>query len=204
MSQSSSHLPHPTAMSDGWHFFLGFLRQPWKVGAVAPSSARLAQAIVRHCALGKAQTVVELGAGTGAITRQILKHIGPQTTFITLELDAGHVARLRKRHPGLRIYHASAENLRTLLAKHGRGQADCIISGLPWGNMSSRAQHRIMGEVLSVLKPGGRFCGFGYVHASWYPSSRAFRRMLERNFQRVGISPIVWRNLPPAFVYFCA
>ena len=191
------------AAADYWYFFTGFLRRPWKVGAVAPSSARLARTIVRHCHLQKADIVVELGAGTGAITRHILESIGPQTTFITLELDARHVARLRERHPGLKIYRESAENLRALLAQHGRKTVDCVISGLPWGNMNRRAQQRILREILAVLKPGGRFCGFGYVHAGWYPSSRAFYRTLQQHFRRVGISPVVWRNLPPAFVYSC-
>jgi len=195
--------PALAALRDHCQFFAGFLRRPWTVGAVAPSSGRLARAIVRRLPLRQADTVVELGAGTGAITRQILAHLRPDTAFITLELDARHVARLRRRHPGLQIQRASAEHLGAVLARCGRRTADCIVSGLPWGNMSRRAQQRIMREILAALRPGGRFCGFGYVHASWYPSSRAFRRMLEQNFRRVAFSPIIWRNLPPAFVYSC-
>jgi len=191
------------AVRDHWQFFAGFLRRPWTVGAVAPSSHRLARAIVRRLPLRRAGTVVELGAGTGAITRQILARVGPHTAFIPLELDAHHVALLRQRHPGLQIQRASAEHLGAVLARCGRPKADCIVSGLPWGNMSRQAQQRIMREILATLRPGGRFCGFGYVHASWYPSSRAFREMLERNFPRVAISPIIWRNLPPAFIYTC-
>jgi phosphatidylethanolamine/phosphatidyl-N-methylethanolamine N-methyltransferase len=203
MSDSSSLSASPKALADYWHFFASFLRKPWTVGAVAPSSTHLSRAVLRDCALKNANTVVELGAGTGAITRHIVESIGPRTLFITLELDARHVARLRERHRGVKVYRASAENLRALLARHGRKTADCIISGLPWGNMNRRTQHRILREILAVLKPGGRFCGFGYVHASWYPSSRAFRQMLEQHFQRVGISRVIWRNLPPAFVYSC-
>jgi phosphatidylethanolamine/phosphatidyl-N-methylethanolamine N-methyltransferase len=207
MSRTSRtyHPKHPlAALADHWHFFAGFLRQPWTTGAVAPSSARLAQAVLRHGALRTANTVVELGAGTGAVTRHILRSIGPRTLFITLELDARHVARLRENHPELKVYRASAAHLRTYLAKHGRRTADCIVSGLPWGNMSRRAQQRIMHEILAALKPGGCFCGFGYLHASWYPSSRAFRRLLEQHFKQVNISPVIWRNLPPAFAFSCA
>jgi len=195
--------PRLAALRDHWHFFAGFLRRPWTVGAVAPSSARLARAIVRRLPLEQAETVVELGAGTGAITRQILARVGPRTAFITLELDGRHVARLRRMHPGLRVQRASAEHLGAVLARHGRGTADCIVCGLPWGNMSRRARLRIMHEIRATLRPGGCFCGFGYVHASWYPSSRAFHRLLEDNFRRVAFSPIIWRNLPPAFVYSC-
>jgi phospholipid N-methyltransferase len=193
----------PTTSSDYWHFFVGFLRRPRTVGAVAPSSVPLSEAILGNCQLYTAQTVVELGAGTGAITRTILDRIGPQTKFVALEVNEQHVQRLRDRFPGVDVCHESAENLRACLARHGCTAADCIISGLPWGNMSRRTQDRIMQEVLATLKPGGHFCGFGYVHASWYPSSRAFRRYLLDHFPRVRISPIVWRNLPPAFAYSC-
>jgi phosphatidylethanolamine/phosphatidyl-N-methylethanolamine N-methyltransferase len=203
MSDSAHSSFRLAALRDHWDFFAGFLRRPWTVGAVAPSSARLARAIVHRLPLNQAETIVELGAGTGAITRQILARLGPRTKFITLELDARHVARLRRRHPGLQVQRASAENLGAVLARYGRQTADCIVSGLPWGNMSRRAQQRVMREILATLRPGGSFCGFGYVHASWYPSSRAFRRMLENNFRRVTISRIIWRNLPPAFVYSC-
>ena len=134
MPIADSSAPRLAALRDQWDFFAGFLRRPWTVGAVAPSSGRLARAIVRHCALRRAETVVELGAGTGAITRLVLDHIGPRTTFITLELDARHVARLRRRHPGLQIHRASAEDLGAVVAHHGHRTVDCIISGLPWGD----------------------------------------------------------------------
>ncbi len=199
----SRHLALAT-LSDHWHFFAGFLRRPWTVGAIAPSSGCLARVILRHCPLRRADTVVELGAGTGAITRVILDRIGAHTTFLAVELDAHHVARLRRRHPHLQVCHESAENLRALLADHGRETADCIISGLPWSNMSGRTQDRIMTEVRAALKPGGRFSGFGYLHAKWAPSTRAFRQRLQDHFPRVQLSPVVWRNLPPAYVYSCS
>jgi phospholipid N-methyltransferase len=194
---------HSTTLSDYWHFFAGFLRKPWTVGAVAPSSSQLSQAILETCNLQTARTVVELGAGTGAITHSILQRIGPHTTFIALEVDEQHVQRLRNRFPRVNVCHESAENLRACLARHGCASADCIICGLPWGNMSRPVQDRIMQEVLGALKPGGKFCGFAYLHASWYPTSRAFRQYLLDHFARVHFSPVVWRNLPPAFAYSC-
>jgi phospholipid N-methyltransferase len=38
---------------------------------------------------------------------------------------------------------------------------------------------------------------------AWMPGGRRFRRLLEANFSRVIATEIVWRNLPPAFVYRC-
>jgi phosphatidylethanolamine/phosphatidyl-N-methylethanolamine N-methyltransferase len=203
MPQLPRQEPPVSALRDHWQFFASFLRRPWTIGALAPSSACLARLILRRCPLRKAQTVVELGPGTGAITRFIHERIGPDTTFIALDLDPGHVERLRRRYPGVTVCHESAENLGAVLARHRCEPADCIVSGLPFGNMSRKTQDRIIGQVRTSLKPGGRFCGFGYLHASWYPTSRAFREMLAANFDQVHISRVVWRNLPPAFAYSC-
>jgi phospholipid N-methyltransferase len=181
-----------------------FAHRPWTIGAIAPSSTRLARTVLDHCDLDSARTVVELGAGSGAITDLILQRLKPGTVFIALEIDPLQAEFLRKRFPGLVVCCESAENLGACLARHGRSAADCIISGLPWGNMSHGMQDRIMGEVLASLEPDGRFCGFAYLHASWFPSSRAFRQQLADQFSRVRMSPVIWRNLPPAFAYSCA
>ena len=190
--------------ADYWHFLARFAHRPWTIGAIAPSSARLARTVLDHCAFESAGTVVELGAGSGAITSLILRRLRPGTTFIALEIDPQQADRLRRRFPNLTVCCESAENLVACLARHGCESADCIVSGLPWGNMNAPSQDRIMGAVVAALKPGGRFCGFGYVHASWFPSSRKFRRRLVDQFSRVRVSPVIWRNLPPAFAYSCA
>jgi len=195
---------HSNRPADWWHFFNRFARRPWTIGAIAPSSARLARTVLNQCNFNSARTVVELGAGSGAITGLILRRLRPGTTFIALEIDPLQAEYLRKRFPGLVVCCESAENLGACLARHQCGAADCIVSGLPWGNMSQRVQDRIMREVIASLRPGGRFCGFGYLHAGWFPSSRAFRQRLLNQFSRVRVSPVIWGNLPPAFAYSCA
>ena len=85
----------------------------------------------------------------------------------------------------------------------GKRRADCIISGLAWGNMLPAAQDRILDATLNSLAPDGQFIAFGYIHAVWYPTTQRFRRLLFRSFGRVETTPIIWRNLPPAFVYRC-
>ena len=190
-------------VKDHWSFLAGFIRRPMTVGAVAPSSVRLARAVIRRCNLRAAETVVELGAGTGAITEQILARIGPNTRFIALELDSGHAALLARRFPRVTVCNESAEYLEAIIARLGCGPVDCVISGLPWASMGQRKQERLMAEVLAVLKPTGQFCGFGYLHAKWYGSTQKFHRRLRETFPSMHISPVVWRNLPPAFAFTC-
>ena len=188
---------------DHWSFLAGFLRRPLTVGAVAPSSACLARAVIRRCDLRTADTVVELGAGTGAITEQILARIGPRTRFIALELDSGHAALLARKFPGVIVCNESAEDLQAIIDRLGCGPVDCVISGRPWASMGPRKQERLMAEVLAVLKPTGQFCGFGYLHTKWAGSTQTFHRLLKGTFSSMHISPVVWRNLPPAFAFTC-
>jgi phosphatidylethanolamine/phosphatidyl-N-methylethanolamine N-methyltransferase len=184
-------------------FLCTFLRRPVRIGAVAPSSCWLAEAVLGGCDLQHADTVVELGPGTGAFTELILRRIGRSTTFFALELAPEHVRNLRRRFPELVVYNDSAEAIAYYLALHGKTKADCIISGLPWANMLPKLQDRIANAVFGCLAADGVFTAFAYVHASGLPTARHFRHRLRQRFAQVEISPIIWRNLPPAFVYRC-
>lgn len=191
------------AMLDHWRFFAAFVRRPTTVGALVPSSPFLARALLEDCHLKTAQTVVELGPGTGAITRFIRDRLGAHTKFFALELDARATQALQRRFPGLEVHCDSAEHVQKYLARHGRKKADYIISGLPWASMPVEVQDRIAAAVFATLKPGGIFTTFAYLHAAWLPQARRFRERLARHFNRVQISRTVWRNLPPAYVYRC-
>jgi phospholipid N-methyltransferase len=94
----------------------------------------------------------------------------------------------------------SAENLPGHLNGH---RAHCVVSGLAWGNMFPRTQNKILRAILASLAPGGQFVAFAYVHAMWFPTSLRFRRQLKRHFTRVETTPVIWHNLPPAYVFRC-
>jgi phospholipid N-methyltransferase len=83
------------------------------------------------------------------------------------------------------------------------GSVDCIVSGLPWAAFPAALQVKILDEMMLVLKPGGKFVTFAYLHGLPLPPARKFRALLPRYFTSVGKSPVVWLNLPPAFVYRC-
>jgi phosphatidylethanolamine/phosphatidyl-N-methylethanolamine N-methyltransferase len=186
-----------------WHFISAFLRRPFTVGAVAPSSPALARAMVPPNDWKSAQIVVELGAGTGAITREIQQRIGLNTELAVFELHPDATECLRQKFPGIQVIHDTAENLRQHLDRLGHRYADCIVSGLPWSMMSDQLQNRILDAVLDTLHPEGVFSAMVYLHSKGLPSSNKFKRKLETRFGRITASPIVWGNLPPAFVYYC-
>lgn len=181
-------------------FFGAFIREPFAVGALCPSSPVLARAVVNSCDFKPDDTVVELGPGTGAFTRLLLERLSKHGRLLAFETSATNVKILRRTLPRCRVIHDSAEHLARYLP--GK-RVDCVISGLAWGNMLPRVQDRILRAIWQSLSSQGQFVAFAYAHAFCLPTSLRFRRRLFQNFGRVETTPIVWRNLPPAYIYRC-
>jgi len=181
-------------------FLSEFAREPFRVGALLPSSQALARVVVGSCEIESDALVVELGAGTGSFTGLLLKRVRGRGRLIAVEINPTHVGILRRRFPQREIVEDSAENLPRYL---GGRQASCVVSGLPWAAMPGPLQDRILEAVLESLRPDGQFIAFAYAHARWFPTARRFRARLREGFKRVETSPVVWWNLPPAYVYRC-
>ncbi|MFH1641642.1 MAG: ribosomal RNA adenine dimethylase domain-containing protein [Nanoarchaeota archaeon] len=176
---------------------------PKITGAIAPSGEKLANLITEIPNLENAKVVIEFGPGTGVFTEKILKKIPQSAFYFGLELNPLFVKETLKRCPAALIYQDSAEKAGTYLKMHGLNNCDCIISGLPWGIFNKDLQDSILKAVIDVLRPGGEFLTFSYVNASRLPSSKRFKQLIYTKFNIVKTSKIVWKNIPPAFVYHC-
>lgn len=186
-------------------FLWEFARDPRSTGAIGPSSPELAEAMVRDMGIEAAELVVELGAGTGAFTSAIQVRLAAAARFMAMELNPRLAESLGDMFAPeqVDIVCASAEHLCRHLDRGEVGQVDAVISGLPWVFIPTAQQRVILQEIRRALRPGGRFATFAYAHAAWLPSGVKFRRELRRVFPKCRILPIVWRNLPPAFIYRC-
>ena len=204
MSQSTSlAYKRQSNFSEVCVFFRAVLRRPILTGAIVPSSPQLAYAMTANIGLEQARTVVEIGAGTGAFTGPIAT-LAPQGALVmTLEIDPRLCRFLICRYPRVRVITDSAVNLSRHMQGQGQAPADCIISGLPWVVFSFELQRVLLQSIVGNLHPEGCFTTFAYSHTAWLPSARRFRRLLGSHFQDVQASRVVWRNLPPAFVYRC-
>jgi phosphatidylethanolamine/phosphatidyl-N-methylethanolamine N-methyltransferase len=180
-----------------------FVRNPFRTGTVVPSSLALAELMVEDMGLATAETVVELGPGTGVFTRVIAERVKPDVLVMAFEIDEPLARELKARLPRVHVVNDSAENLKDHLRANGREASDAILSGLPWANFSSELQQRLLSAVVAGLRPGGRFATFAYIPAAYFPAGRRFRSLLESSFARVETTRIVYRNFPPAFVYRC-
>lgn len=190
-------------MSHHHHFFRAFLRNLGHVGAIAPSSERLADAMVDWLNWETIQSVIEFGSGTGVFTEAVAERASKETRFIAIERDPKLVEIARERCPDVEIHEDCVSNVVHLAGEAGIDKADAIICGLPWASFSKDLQDRCLQAMFEVLPHGGQFSTFAYWQGLALPSGQRFRKFLHQNFSSVEQSQTVWRNLPPAFVYRC-
>lgn len=187
-----------------WHYVSQFCREPRTIGAIAPSSKKLADKMIAPIDFNKARVIVEYGPGCGVFTRHVLDQIDRKTTvFFGLELNEKMNRLANEKAPEAVIYQDSAAAVRKYLKQYGVEHADAIISGLPWAAFPESLQDEILSETVSGLPEGGIFTTFAYLHGLILPSGIRFRKKLEKHFSNVETSPVVWGNLPPALVYWC-
>jgi len=178
-----------------------FLRHPSRTGAVAASSRGLARLIVETAGVRDAGVIVEFGPGAGVFTERIRHEMPEGACFFAVEASEPFAREAARHCPDVPVYHDCATNSGRYLSAHGHDRCDCVVSGLPWAAFDGALQDRLIATILEILRPGGRFVTFAYVHGAFLPAGAAFRRKLQANFRRVEKTRTVWRNLPPAFVY---
>lgn len=186
-------------------FVKAFLAEPGRVASVLPSSRYLADAVAQAGLSqmnGHPQVVVELGPGTGVVTKAILDRMPQHAEFLAIEIDEEFVRLLRGQFPGVRIVHGSAADLPALLDAHGLEGCDSVISGLPWAAFDEGLQDELLGAVAGALRPGGTFVTFTYIYSPHLAAGKRFREKLHRHFSHVEKTPTVWWNIPPAFAYY--
>lgn len=190
-------------MREQFVFLKTFLKHPTQVGAIAPSSPHLVRMMLDSFDWNQARHIVEYGPGTGVFTEGVLRRLAPESKFFAIERSDQMVRAACLRCPDAEIVHDSVTNVVALCHDRGIEQVDAILCGLPWASFSDELQREILDSMFQVLKPGGQFATFAYLQGLALPAGQRFARWLGSNFSQVKKSPIVWRNLPPAFVYRC-
>lgn len=192
--------PESRFWQDHLLFFGRFVRSPRAVGAVAPSSRRLARRMLEGLELTAAVRIAELGPGTGSFTAEIVSRLPVGGRCLAVDRDETFVARLRARWPRVECVADRAERLRGLAEARGLSPFDHVVSGLPFASLPATTTSRILDAIHETLRPGGTFTTFQYVHAFPLPPAVAFRRAMTA---RMGTDParsLVAGNLPPAYV----
>lgn len=174
-------------------FLRMWLRRPVEVGSLTPSSPHLARTIAGWVPWERTRTLVELGAGTGAVTAELIRPLTPATRFLAFERLPEFRAVLQERYPTLEV-HPEARHLSRVLQSTGAGMADVIVSGIPFALLTADQRQALLDEIDRSLVPGGCLIAFQYA-PQMLPE-------LRRRFQSVELR-LVLANLPPAMVYRC-
>ncbi len=178
--------------SSDFALFMGQLfRKPHQVVALAPSSKGLCAEMVAELDPAKGP-VIELGAGTGNITRAILDAgIAPENCH-SIEMNPDFCDRLRKNFPGLNVYQMSAGDCGDLPVEN----VQAVVSGLPLLSMPTQLQRDILTGFTKKVQPGGDYVQFTYGPKP--PAAKAVRDELGLTWRK---SDKIWWNMPPARVY---
>lgn len=175
-------------------FLSRWIRAPLRIGAVAPSSPHLGREMARAIDARNAELVVELGGGTGRITRALLDAGVAPERLVVIENDDKLAALLRVRFPQLRIVKGDARELRALLRPLGIERASAVVSGLPILSMPPEVQQRIIDQAFGLMGENGTFVQFTYGPVSPVMGRARIGLIAE-------VTGRVWRNFPPASVW---
>jgi len=173
-------------------FFKESVRHFWQVGSLVRSSGWLVDSLLADVDFENARVIVEFGAGSGCVTRELLRRMRADARLYSFELNAVFYEEVRSiKDARLTVVHGCATQAARMLEA---GSVDCVVSGLPMGNFGRSAKLGVLGAVHAVLKPRGHFSQFQYSLLDY--------RLMRRHFCAVnlGYTPL---NFPPAFVYRC-
>ena len=175
-------------------FFKGFLRNPKEVGSVIPSSRFLTRRVLDCGRVREARVIIELGPGTGVLTREMLERMPEDGKLIAVEISSEFVDVLRRTLPDPRLvlFEGSSEDLEKALGEAGETRADLVVSGIPFSTMERGAGLRTLEAAKRVLSRSGRFVAYqfrGHV-----------KRFAEPMFGPAKMRLGLW-NLPPMRIY---
>lgn len=186
-------------MNERLQFFHEFLRNPLNVGAISPSSPALASKMLANVHANPENIILEIGVGTGGITRILETKIPHKNCYLGIEINEFFVDCLHKEFPKLNIVCGDAGEAEKIHTETGLGAVKYIISGLPFASLPDETSRRILSEVDKFMARGCLFRTFQYVLGYYLPPAVKFRKRMEEKYGKVKRSRVVLKNVPPAY-----
>lgn len=175
-------------------FFKQLVKNPRSLGAIVPSSEALGTFISQQLTIQPGCYFVEIGAGTGSLTKALLQASMDPRCLYVVELDPMLAAYLRKHLPDdVTVITGDARDLENLLPPHIIGHVEAVISGIPMMNLNTQEQWDLIDASFRVMHLHGSFLQFSYSPLSPLPAKK-----LGLEKKRVGH---VLKNFPPATVW---
>ncbi len=178
------------------HFIKAWIRSPMKMGAVVPSSRYLARAMVAQVDVSKEGMVIELGAGTGVLTHELLQTGIDLKNLLVVEREPRLYALLKAHYPTLNIVCADACDLVSVLAERGVTKVNAVVSSLPLLSIPKEIRRTIVEQMAAAAGADGKIVQFTYG-----PGSPISRYSMEANGLEGCKVKTVIANVPPAYVW---
>jgi phosphatidylethanolamine/phosphatidyl-N-methylethanolamine N-methyltransferase len=191
--QSSVRALKKPRLDDEVRFLRSWIEKPLHVGAVMPSGRLLARTMAHYVDPYAEGPVVELGPGTGAITKALIDHGIDQKRLVLVEYNPGFCALLRDRYPQAKVVQGDAYTLRDTLWNVLSAPATAIVSGLPLVTKPMMTRLKLIRDAFAALTPGAPFVQFTYAVVPPIPKSLPG--------VSTEASERIWMNLPPARVW---
>ena len=186
-------------MNENIQFLQAFLRNPLKVGAVAPSSSDLAWQMLEDILPDKDNIVIELGVGTGAITKYITEILPDDSSYLGIELDSSMVTRLKIRYPEIKVVQGNACELSAIHQDSGLGKVSYILCCLPFVTLPEEVGAKVLSEIEEYMEQGCLFRVFQYAHGYYTPAAIRLRKFMRDRYGNSRRSKLVAKNVPPAY-----
>lgn len=185
-------------LSNSLPFLRSWSRDPVAVGLPFTSSPwtakRLAQAVLQ-AAIPGGGPVLELGAGTGAVTEALIEAGCPKDQIVVVERDGDLCRMLSTRFPGLHVLHGDALRIDAMLGKARISSVSAVLSGLPMRAVPRRAAALCYSSAFRLMPPGGAIIQYTYGFKSPVDPDPVTLRLDARFVGRE------WRNLPPMAIW---
>jgi phospholipid N-methyltransferase len=186
-------------MNENLKFLQAFLKNPLKVGAVAPSSPELAAEMLQGIQPDDNNIVLELGVGTGAITKYLQNIIPSKSSYLGIELDGELVRSINSRFSDMNIVVGSAADAYSIHKESGLGKVSYLVCCLPFVSLPKEVSDSVLSEIVRFMDEGCTLRIFQYAHGYYLPPAIKLREFMRNRYGRSTRSPLVLKNLPPAF-----
>jgi len=186
-------------MNENIRFLQAFLKHPLKVGAVAPSSPELAAEMLQGMRPDENNILLELGVGTGAITKFLTGIIPNKESYLGIELDDALARSVSSKFGDLNIVSGSATDAYSIHKESGLGKVSYVVCCLPFVSLPREISECVLVEIDKFMEEGCTLRLFQYVHGYYLPSAVRFRDELRKRYGRTKRGPIVLKNIPPAY-----
>ena len=153
------------SVADPGLFFRRWLTNPLQMGSVVPSSAALCARLVRQTRRAPDEAVLELGAGTGVVSRALLASGVPADRLFVVEIAPSMAEHLRRVLPGARVIEGDASRLPELVPADWHGRIGTVICGIPLVLLPFAEQRRFIAAMQAVAR------GRGFLHFSYCATS---------------------------------